>query len=582
VDAAWFLAWAALSSVWCVTAASRLGATFDEPVYVARGLERWRTGSTAGLMQLGTMPLPVDVETLPLYLWERAHGVRLDPVEGLGRLLPWARAGALPFWWLLLWYAGRAGRSLAGPWGGCLAVAVLACEPTLLAHAGLATTDVAVTACLLAFVYHFRAGREGPWRRRVGWPAVWFAAAVLAKASGLVFGVLCMGVLELERRLAPVGVVPLLASKQWHGPGAGWRAWWAALWRRPARGTFRGDLFQTVGLGLALVFVYCGSDWRPQASAVEWAHSLPDGGGKAALAWAAEHACVFSNAGEGLVRQVTHNVRGHGVYILGRTDPRSLWYYFPAALSVKLSEPLLLAPVLLLAVRARALCNWAALSALALLAFSLTCRVQIGVRLMFPLAALAAVGVSAAAVTAVRTCGPGWRARAGAAACAAAVLWSGGSAWNVWPDGLCYVNRLWGGPDEGYRLVSDSNYDWGQGLKELAAWQRREGVPELDVWYFGADPAVLRPTLRPAPLHALPIRRPEDVLKYVRGRRLAVGVSCAYGAAGGDAARCAREFLARRRPAARTSTFLIYDFTHEGAEPRPSGSGEGAGTSPAP
>ena len=86
-DAAWFLFWAILSSCWCVTAASQLGATFDEPIYVQRGLERWHTGSTSGLMKLGTMPLPVDVETLPLYLWEIARGVRLDPVNHLDQLV---------------------------------------------------------------------------------------------------------------------------------------------------------------------------------------------------------------------------------------------------------------------------------------------------------------------------------------------------------------------------------------------------------------------------------------------------------------------------------------------------------------
>ena len=36
------------SSIWCVTAAARLGPTFDEPLYITRGLERWRTGSHAG------------------------------------------------------------------------------------------------------------------------------------------------------------------------------------------------------------------------------------------------------------------------------------------------------------------------------------------------------------------------------------------------------------------------------------------------------------------------------------------------------------------------------------------------------
>src|SRR6516165_2846421 len=97
IDWLWFFAWAIASSLWCWTAARQLGATFDEPVYVARGLEGWRRGSHRGLMQLGTMPLPVDLDTLPLYLWERWHGIQLDPEADLPRLLPWARAGTLVF-----------------------------------------------------------------------------------------------------------------------------------------------------------------------------------------------------------------------------------------------------------------------------------------------------------------------------------------------------------------------------------------------------------------------------------------------------------------------------------------------------
>ncbi len=126
-DWLWFLSFGIASSLWCWTAARELGATFDEPVYIRRGLEVWRTGSHQGLLQLGTMPLPVDVDTLPLYLWERWHGIRLDPEESLDRLLPWARLGTLAFWWLLLVYARLAGRQLAGGWGGRLAVAFIAC-----------------------------------------------------------------------------------------------------------------------------------------------------------------------------------------------------------------------------------------------------------------------------------------------------------------------------------------------------------------------------------------------------------------------------------------------------------------------
>ncbi len=552
-DAVWFLVWAGVSSAWCLTAASQLSATFDEPTYVQCGLERWRSGSTAGLMHLGTMPLPVDVETLPLYLWERCHGVPLDAAGRLDQLLPWARAFALVFWLLLLFYTRRAARSLGGPWAGRLAVAVLACEPTFLANAALSTTDIAVTACLLALAHHFRAGRDGPWLRRVGWPCLWFAAAVLAKASGLVFGGLCMVVIEAERRLA--------GEPGASAPG-GWKAWWAALWRPAERGTFRGDVTQIVLIGMALVFVYCGSDWRPQASSLVWAQQLPDGPFRTVMLGVIETVRIFPNAGDGIARQVMHNFHGAGVYILGNTNPRYIWYYFPAALSIKMSEPLLLAPLLLLVWRPRSLRNWAALCALALLLFSLNAHVQLGVRFMLPLAALAVVGMSAAAVRAGRP-------RTVAAVCVAAVLWSGASACAAWPNGLCYVNHFWGDPADGDRLVSDANWDWGQGLKELARWQRRQGG-ELDVWYFGLDPTLKRLPLRPLPLGALDLASRADVERCVRGRRLAVSTTLVHGCLtdAPPAARCAQQFLLTQRPAARTSTFLIYDF-RDANEPRP-------------
>ena len=310
-DLLWLLAWGVFSSAWCLTASAQLSATFDEPTYIKEGLERWRTDSYEGLLRLGTMPVPVDVITLPLWIWERATGTTLDPMADLSGMLPWARAGTLVFWWLLLVYAMKAGRELGGAWGGRLAVALLACEPSFLAHATLATTDIAITACLLAFVYHFRTGAGQPWRWRVGVPMVWFAAAILAKASGLVFGPICMLAVEMDR---------ILRSDAAEG----------SVFARLRAGLRRRDIAVITLGGIVLTFIYCGSDWQPQRSFVAWAQSLPDGLAHDSMVLLSENLRIFPNAGSGLVRQVTHNVRGHGVYILGREDMRAVWYYFRA------------------------------------------------------------------------------------------------------------------------------------------------------------------------------------------------------------------------------------------------------------
>jgi len=538
IDRGWLFACVVASSLWCVTAASRLSATFDEPFYVRAGLEFWRTGSHGTLLRKGTMPFAIDAQTLPLSAWERVRGRPFDGHDDLGQILPWARAMTLPFWWLLLGYGWRIGRSVAGPWGGRLAVAMLACEPSLLAHAGLATTDVAVAACVVALVYHFRAGRGAGWGWRVGVPMLWYGAALVAKASALLLGPLCLAVVALAGGADDGGSDRSVGSHH-----------------SPVR-----DLATIVAGGLALAFVYCGSDWRAEASFVRWAHGLPDAPLASALRWVSEHLRIFSNAGEALVRQIGHNMRGHGAFLLGRTAPRAFWYYFPVLTTIKLSEPLLLAPAALVLLRPRSLLNWPFLVALVLVAFSVTFRVQLGVRMILPAVAFLVIGVASAAVRAARTTGPVGRAVI-VGGSVAAVLWTVATAGSVWPHGLVYVNRFWGGPADGYRLVSDSNYDWGQGLPELAEWAAQRAPAGVGVWYFGTDPAVARAPLREVPLHRLPLTTVSDVVNALRGQCLAVSTTILYGSEPRiDAYRVAARFLRTQAPVARTTTFLIYDF----------------------
>ena len=549
IDALWLLVLIAVSSVWCVTAAHSLSATFDEPVYLECGLKHWHTGSYKSLMRLGTMPLPIDVQTLPLYLWEKSHGSQIDVHRDMAWILPVARMGTLVFWAILVVYVFRIARSLAGSWAGRIAATIVVCEPGLLGHAALATTDIAVTAMLAVFAFEFHAGRGKSWLRRLAIPAVIYGLAILAKASALVFAPVCMIVIEFDRLWRSEGFVAIT--------GGNWKERLRFL--RNGLWDFRRDFFRIIGLGLLVTFLYCGSDWTTEPTFGPWAQSLKPGKLHDIMIWLSQNLRIFTNAGEGLVQQIKHNMRGHATYIFGEDHKRSVWYYFPAACAIKCSLFLLVLPLVIAVFRRRALWNWPCLIALALLTYSVTCRVQIGIRFMFPLIILAAAGFGAAVVTAWREAGPGAKRTTLIVFVIIGLLYNATACVRVWPEGICYTNEFWGGTHDGYLQLSDSNYDWGQGLLELSQWREAHGVSAIDVWYFGLDPRADVPPLMNISPKGETLSAMED---QIGGKWVAVSTTWLYGAYTSDSPAMTKavEFFKQHTPADRTTTFLLYDF----------------------
>ena len=550
LDAIWFLAFAAVSSAWLVTAGQALGPTFDEPIYLEKGLEHWRTGSYFGLLRLGTMPLPVDVQTLPIYWAERAQGIVFDYQRDMDMILPMARRGNLLFWWLLLFFGMLIGKAIGGPWGGRLAVTFLAIEPSFLGHACLATTDLSVTACFLGFVYLFWRGRDLGWWGRVAWPALGFGLLVLTKASGMVFAPIAMLAIETHR-----------LKEQFSSLRVGTLGQRFQKLREIYRPLVR-DGWRIAGWGFLLVFVYCGSDWQPEGTFLAWSRSLPDNLWGNAMFWLADHLRIFPNAAVGLLRQVKHNVQGHNCFLLGEEHNRALWYYFPVLLTIKLSLPLLLLPIALACGRGRTLLNWAFVAFLALMLFSFTFRVQIGIRMILPLVALGTVGLAGGLGQTIQAWKPGLSRRLALGMLTGCLLWTAVSSIRVWPHGLCFTNEIYGNTTGGYFYVSDSNYDWGQGLKDLAQWRQAHPDTPMAIWYFGSDPACTRPDFPMLSETARRAKTPDQFWPEVRGKVLAVSTSHLYGGYSPDS-NLLRSILRPLKPRDRTPTFLLYDFREE-------------------
>jgi hypothetical protein len=61
---------------------------------------------------------------------------------------------------------------------------------------------------------------------------------------------------------------------------------------------------------------------------------------------------------------------------------------------------------------------------------------------------------------------------------------------SVWihPHYLAYFNQLGGGPESGWRIVVDSNVDWGQDLKYLARYAKENDLDDLNSNLFGTAP----------------------------------------------------------------------------------------------
>ncbi len=536
------------SSLLVYETSKQLSATFDETFYMKCGLTFWRERTNAELMRAGTMPLPVHVQSLPVYLVEQFREKPFDLTEDYGTILSYMRATNLIFWGLLLIYVFRLGFWYGGKWTARIATTLCAFEPNFSAHASLATTDIPVTAMLLVFAYHFVNSRERKWGYRVGVSGLLYGLALCTKLSALTFGPLIMLALEMPRLQQSYRntLVPHLLKRLQ-----------LSSWR------FRWDLLQIMVLGFAFSLLYCGSDFQPQKNFVKWSSQLADSSFKNVMVTSAQSLKIFPNALEAYAYQIKHNMKGHGSYIMGHWNDRAVWYYFPLALTMKMTPVVLIGLIGVALLRPRTFLHPLGLAFLFLLAFSLHSRVQIGIRFMFPLMSFAYLTLALGVVTLLERYSPvlprGHRV----------LVWLSLSLCQflpfitTFPRGISYVNAFWGGPQRGPFLLSDSNIDWGQDYFYLQQWKQEKQISSLSIWYFGSDPRVGQsPEL--LPLHVYEKDTLDELKARLKGKWIAVSSTLLHGNPGITRShRQAQAYFQGRSPDARVGTFFLYNFTEE-------------------
>jgi len=188
-------------------------------------------------------------------------------------------------------------------------------------------------------------------------------------------------------------------------------------------------------------------------------------------------------------------------YLLGRIHHSPLWYYFPLALLFKWPLGLQLAIPARLVTGFRTAGNnrhtrdgvVVMLPALLFLSAAMFgANLNAGVRYVFPILPLTCVwlGGLVRGGRFPRDPRTGLR-RAMAGIGVVLAIAQGAEMARAAPWYLSFFNATSGGPGGGYRLLNDSNVDWGQGLIALREELRRRDIDRIHLAYHGTtDPAV--------------------------------------------------------------------------------------------
>lgn len=449
-------------------AASRSSATFDEIVLVSggvRGLEtgRWEmiTDQPPLMMMLYGAAASGAVEALPTEArpwsfddrWDYARALFFGLGNDTAALLGRPRVVASLLAGVTIAVAGAFGWWAAGPLAGVLAAALTALIPDVLAHGGVAYNDLPLALAFLLAVWAFDAlvRRPTPVRGAVAGFAV--AAALGIKMSALA--------------LAPVALLVLGVE--------GWRRHREKGW---AVHVAVAGMIAVAALYVGLVVLYRGDPTLTLFRFNVW-------------------------------RTVLHASGGHEApaYLLGQTSAAGWWYYFPIAALFK--TPIAFQAAVVCAAwfggrawwtgatdgesgrsnrdRVEAGLAWrgraAVIGAVVFGAFLIRSDLNAGFRYALPALPLIAVA------TAVGLARPWGCCRGAKGVLIGGLLGLQAlSVLSAYPHFLAYSSVWAGGRDRAWRVLADSNLDWGQGLLELRDFIQEEGVDGVRLSYFGSAP----------------------------------------------------------------------------------------------
>ncbi|HEU4888769.1 MAG TPA: glycosyltransferase family 39 protein, partial [Thermoanaerobaculia bacterium] len=467
-------------------------ATADEPVHIASGYD-WITRGVyvfdpehpplaRGLFGLGlraggvVSPPPEDWQTLQPTWLAAARG--MDLLWHDGRYihnLANARRGNLVFLLLALIVVAAWAWRAFGPGVALLAVALFGSLPPVLAHAGLATTDMAAAATLPLALFALERWLE---RRTLGrglFLGTAIGVGLVAKLSFVLFFVVGAAMLAVHRTNRTYRTDRTYSSYS----------------------SYLSYSVVAAALAIFIVWATYGFDFGTMEETSAQMPELVQKSAGPPGVWIARNLPIPAPSfAVGVMWAKVHQDRGHSAFLLGRRGDRGWWYYFPVALALKTPLPFLLLFFFGAARLIRTPDSRFVWIPVALLISVLPVTLNIGVRhvlALYPMMAIvAAFGARELWLSSRRMLGRG--------ALVLLLAWHFIGTSLAHPDYLPWFNEAAAGHPE--KLLGDSNLDWGQDLLRLSDVAREEQIPQLSILLFGPagfDRVPLPPHQRLAP-----------------------------------------------------------------------------------
>lgn len=180
---------------------------------------------------------------------------------------------------------------------------------------------------------------------------------------------------------------------------------------------------------------------------------------------------------KGLFLVGRHALAGHGSFLLGETSNTGWWYYFPVAIFYKTPIPffifLLLSLIFWLKLKAKESFDEVVLivTALIFLLISMFSKADLGVRHVLPifpfLAIYASKSINLVDFSSIKITKAETKKIIPALGFLILILWYLFSAVTSYPNYLTYFNEFGRGPQGGYKILVDSNLDWGQDIFQI-------------------------------------------------------------------------------------------------------------------